>query len=623
MPRLSALAFCLDNYGFVRHGRFGYNVRTFTGSDTWVCPEGVTEIEYLVVGGGGGGGLGGTASGGGGGGGGVLYGTLSVTAGNSYSVSVGSGGSSGASGGSSSFNSPVLVAAGGGAGGFEPSLNGANGGSGGGGSGGTPGFAGTGGNGNVPATSPPQGNNGGTGSAVAPLYSGGGGGGALTAGGAGADGGRGGTGIFTTISGRSTAYGAGGGAGQSSPGTGGLGGTGGGGAGSAGGSAGSNGATYRGGGGGGAGNASPSAPGGSGGSGIVILRYRQSASSVTRFTSTGYWRCPHNVTSVDFLSIGGGGGGGVANAFGTGGGGGAGLFTYIAGYDRILPGKLYLITIQAGESGAANFDTFGGGDNIATCLHEVDDSTLSTITALDGVVTGGGGQGSSNVAPGTPVANNTIFRGGSSAGGPAGRGQNSYPGTPFTPADAVTLSTKSPLFNPATSGYGAGASATTFPVGGYNPSLGDAPHPGNPGGVYQDNGGGGGGGAGGAGSAATIVNPSSASAHSGLIYGGNGGIGVSTTMTGTTLNLGGGGGGGGIAGGNFPGSVTQAGGGRGAWYGFGNILATSGGVNQGGGGGGGSRGGYGTPAYTPVVVGSYNPGGNGGSGVVIIRTYGL
>jgi hypothetical protein len=30
-------------------------IQTFTTSGTWTCPEGVTEIEYLVVAGGGGG----------------------------------------------------------------------------------------------------------------------------------------------------------------------------------------------------------------------------------------------------------------------------------------------------------------------------------------------------------------------------------------------------------------------------------------------------------------------------------------------------------------------------------------------------------------------------------------
>ena len=60
-----------------------------SGSGTWLCPTGVTTADYLVVAGGGGG----ARSGGGGGAGGFRTGTgLSVTAGTSYTVTVGAGG---------------------------------------------------------------------------------------------------------------------------------------------------------------------------------------------------------------------------------------------------------------------------------------------------------------------------------------------------------------------------------------------------------------------------------------------------------------------------------------------------------------------------------------------------
>ncbi|HEY7804655.1 MAG TPA: hypothetical protein VIC30_09530, partial [Orrella sp.] len=50
--------------------------KIFTASGSWVCPAGVTEVEYLVVAGGGGGG---SLAGGGGGAGGFRAGTgLSV-----------------------------------------------------------------------------------------------------------------------------------------------------------------------------------------------------------------------------------------------------------------------------------------------------------------------------------------------------------------------------------------------------------------------------------------------------------------------------------------------------------------------------------------------------------------
>ena len=70
-------------------------VVTFTSSGTWTCPTGVSSVEYLVVAGGG-------SSGshssydqnlpGGGGAGGMRTGTgYAVTAGNTYTVTVGSG----------------------------------------------------------------------------------------------------------------------------------------------------------------------------------------------------------------------------------------------------------------------------------------------------------------------------------------------------------------------------------------------------------------------------------------------------------------------------------------------------------------------------------------------------
>ncbi len=66
------------------------------GNFTWVAPDYVTSVEYLIVGGGGGGGAAyDTGSAGGGGGGLVLYGTLSVIPGNSYNITVGDGGAGG------------------------------------------------------------------------------------------------------------------------------------------------------------------------------------------------------------------------------------------------------------------------------------------------------------------------------------------------------------------------------------------------------------------------------------------------------------------------------------------------------------------------------------------------
>lgn len=98
--------------------------QTFTSSGTWTAPSGVTAINYIVCGGGGGGGAGvnATANGnynfptGGGAGGEVLRGTLSVTPGTAYSITVGAGGAGATTSGS---GGNLLVAAYAAAGGYS------------------------------------------------------------------------------------------------------------------------------------------------------------------------------------------------------------------------------------------------------------------------------------------------------------------------------------------------------------------------------------------------------------------------------------------------------------------------------------------------------------------------
>ncbi len=244
---------------------------TEVGTTTWTAPNGLTQVEVLVVAGGGGGGF---SRGGGGGGGGVIYqAAYPVTGGQTYSITVGAGGNGavdtngglgelpGGNGGNSVF--ATITALGGGGAGSNAAPPGISGGSGGGG----------GGNGHGPggSGSPGQGFNGGNGQDGSASAGGGGGGAGGNGGGgsAGNSGGNGGPGAFYSISGSSLAYGGGGGGGIENSGEGGTGGSGVGGNGSRT-SAGFNGMTNRGGGGGGGGN---SLNGGAGGSGIVILRY--------------------------------------------------------------------------------------------------------------------------------------------------------------------------------------------------------------------------------------------------------------------------------------------------------------------------------------------------------------
>jgi len=257
------------------------------------------SLDYLIVAGGGSGGSGSgfNAAGGGGGAGGVLQGAVSISVGDTYTLTVGNGGATAApfalgnNGTNSVFN--TLVAIGGGAGashtvqGQSPNnIAGSAGGSGGGGSGSTD-LGGVGGAGGAGTAG--QGNNGSAGANDQPL-SGGGGGGAATAGvaaatGNGARAGSGGAGILSNITGTPIYYGGGGGGGiysyYNTPYIGalpGLGGIGGGGNGSGNYSnAGADGTANTGGGGGGGTTNDPilspsGTNGGAGGSGIVVLR---------------------------------------------------------------------------------------------------------------------------------------------------------------------------------------------------------------------------------------------------------------------------------------------------------------------------------------------------------------
>lgn len=233
-------------------------METFTdvGTTTWVAPVGVTSVDYLAVGGGGGGGNGYDSGGGAGGGGGMVRtGTLSVTPGQSYTITVGAGGTGGAdtrannngtTGGNSVFGS--ITSLGGGYGGGSRTNN--------------PGPAGTGaglgGAAQVGNTTSATGGNGGGGG-----NSGGGGGGA---GGAGTNRtnastpGVGGAGVVSSISGSSVTYGVGGNGGTANVNN----------------NDGAIGAANTGnGGGGGSATGSNSGGGGNGGSGIVIIKLSQ------------------------------------------------------------------------------------------------------------------------------------------------------------------------------------------------------------------------------------------------------------------------------------------------------------------------------------------------------------
>ncbi len=382
-----------------------YTIHAFTSSGTFVPPDGVTQVDVLVVGGGGGGG-GDRYGGGGGGAGGVIWQTgVAVQPG--FSVTVGAAGAAGADatggdGGSSSVAGYTAVGGGGGGKGNNGAAGRAGGSGGGGGA-----------RESAPATiaggtgTASQGNDGGAGQGTSSdAQRGGGGGGAGGAGGIGTTGpggagGAGGVGVDRSAE-LGTAVGAagwfgGGGGGGSRTGTGGAGGTGGGGAGSVTPTAGT---ANTGGGGGGISGTNNGSSGAAGGSGVVIIRYVTptvaSDYRVHSFTADTSFTSPAGISIVDVLVVGGGGAGG-GDRYGGGGGGAGGLQRSQS--QSVTAAGSYTVDIGPGGTGT----TTSGGNGTQ--------SSFDTLVANGG---GGGGRGDTTATNGAG--------GGSGGGGGGGAG---------------------------------------------------------------------------------------------------------------------------------------------------------------------------------------------------------
>jgi len=547
------------------------DVLIFYSSGEVIIPDGVTEVEYVVVGGGKGGrGIpriapqsNGGAHGGGGAGGFRIGSGYPVTPGATIAITV-QAGLSFQSGPGSNFD--TITSAPGGAGaawsGGSNINPGQNGGSGGGG-GYWYGFSspavswkeGAAGLGNVPATVPSQGNDGGSAFNLAPsspnVRVGGGGGGAGAVGTTASPStfGSGGDGLATSISGVSTYYAGGGGGGYIGtpiygdiPAPGGLGG---------GGNGGfdnptvtprvlwQNGQANTGGGAGGIARVISSsgllqiAGPANGGSGIVILKWSRPIGSYTYvFKETTSWVVSSNITSIDYLVVGGGGGGGSRNSS-SNGGGGAGGFRVGTAFP-VTGGGIYDITVGAGGAAASPRGISGGLSSIT--LRSSPNPTVTDIVSA-----GGGGAGNN-----APVQSGG-FQGGSGGGGrPGGLGNI-------------------PAFSTSQGNVG-GTWARPFAAGG--------------------------------GGGASAVGADGSSAD-----GSNGGDGTASSISGTSVTYSGGGGSGAFGPvGTVGGTGGTGGGGDGGSDG---VAATAGAVNTGG-GGGGRRG------------GSPDPGAAGGSGIVII-----
>jgi hypothetical protein len=352
-----------------------------TGTGYWTCPSGVTSVTVSAWGGGGGGY---SSSGhGGGGGGSYTSGSVSVTAGTTYSVNVGAGGATGSAGGASWFSSSTTLNANGGSAGTTSA----------GGAGGTTGTTGT------------------------TKYAGGAG--SSTGGGGGAAGPDGaGVGGSGTSGGNGDNSHTGGGSGGSS--------------GNAGGGTSNNPDTSNGGctGGGGGGNAGvggfPGGGGGAskaGGNGLVSISYSGSSNNLIFYYNTTSsnlsltWTAPSSVSSVTVECWGAGSGGGTDVGSGTDGGCGGG---YAKGTSiSVTGGSNY--SLQIGAQGAAGSIGNAGGNGGATWFNS---SAILQATGGTSDTSAGTGSGSSATTTYTGGAGGSTVMSGGGAAGPDGNGKS-------------------------------------------------------------------------------------------------------------------------------------------------------------------------------------------------------
>lgn len=133
---------------------------------------------------------------------------------------------------------------------------------------------------------------------------------------------------------------------------------------------------------------------------------------LARFTASGTWTCPADVTEIDAWLVGGGGGGGLFN-----GGGGGGGYCLMSRKIKVNPGESYSIIIGAG--GARQTD---GGNTTAFGKTAEGGKAGGTYSSSSGNITiaygGDGGSGGG--------AGGSAYRGGS-LGGP-GEGTKDTPG---------------------------------------------------------------------------------------------------------------------------------------------------------------------------------------------------
>ncbi len=296
------------------------------------------------------------------------------------------------------------------------------------------------------------------------------------------------------------------------------------------------------------------------------------------FTKDSYdisWTVPAKLENVQFLVVGGGGAGGSGGGiYGPGGGGGGvvtGILTEVS--------KDTVLGISVGKGGA--------GSKVAVVAGEQGENSKVTVSQRDWIVAYGGGGG-----------RQTTFTSGigSSAGGCPLENKN---GSSFiSPILVDSKNGDCGSIDDAPNGL-----IINYQIFGHSGGQGNKDNR-----NYANRSG-----AGGGGGAIAEGNKSSGYGSSTTAYGGNGGEGLNSSITGEDKVYGSGGGGAGCSNDYINYGKGGSGAGRGARGSYSDISftrnkATSGSANQGGGGGGG---GHNTETYRES--------GSGGSGIVVFR----
>lgn len=162
---------------------------------------------------------------------------------------------------------------------------------------------------------------------------------------------------------------------------------------------------------------------------------------IARFTSSGTWTCPDDVTEVDVWIVGGGGGGGKGNV---GGGGGGGGYCRLRRKIAVTPGKQYNIVIGAGGTSG------NSGGNSSAFGYTANGGKTGTSTVGGAGGNGGGGSGGSS--------SGGVFPGGNGGSRGSSGSPGNYLGGQGSASLGAEYSTTNPYDGIDYAGGGGGAS---------------------------------------------------------------------------------------------------------------------------------------------------------------------